>query len=142
MKRLQFLKNLFTVTATATLAPALLASKYVKTEYRFDEIFSVWPTNERLIYPKKDSLFYKQILKSVSGNISNKFPTFLPVIQLSIPIKDSYTTDELKPIQYYFECVYSKRQNFAKMNDVIFRMIKDSEDRMHLDVFLDYSYRN
>lgn len=140
MKRLHFLKNLFTITATAVVAPTLLASEKANEVYRFDEIFSVWPKNERLIYPKKDSVFYNQILESITGNVLDKFPTFLPVIQLQIPIKDSYTAEELKPIQYYFESVYCKKQNFAKMHDVIFRMIKVSEDRMHLEAFLNYKY--
>ena len=141
MKRLGFLKRLLSLSASVAVAPMLIASRAVKENYKFDEIFSVWKGNDRLIYPKKDSIFYQQIEKSVKGNISNTFPTFLPVHQLSIPVKSEYSADELKPIQFYFECVYMRKSNFSTMNEVIFRMIKDSEDRMHLDVFLDYNYK-
>lgn len=140
MKRLQFLKNLFTLTATATLAPSLLASTELKSEYTFNELFTIWPKNERLIYPNKDSSFYKNIEDILGDRITDSYPTYLPVHQLMIPIKEKYSFDELKPIIFYFENVYSRNQKFGSSHGVVFRMIKDYSDRMHLDVFLNYKY--
>ena len=141
MKRSSFLKKMFAGIATFTIAPSLLASDLAKKEYSFDEIFTVWPKNPRLIYPKKESTFYRELENILKGKINpDGHPTYLPVHSLSIPYKEKYTADELKPLKFYFESSSMLGQKLAIQKDVCFRMIRDKEDRMHLDLFLNYRY--
>lgn len=141
MKRLDFLKKLFTVSTVVAFAPAILASETTPTEFKFTDVFKVHEGNPRLIYPLKDSVFYKDLLKTIGERINeNATATYLPVHQLYLPVKDKYTLDDLKPIKFYFENVYSERAKFSTQYDVVFRMIRTAPDRMHLDVFLNYRY--
>lgn len=145
MKRLQFLKNLAKISSVTIVAPSLLASETIlesknDNKYKFDEVFYRIDTNKRIIYPKVDSIFYSKIYNLVKDRVSDSIPTYLPVYELSIPIKEEYTEDELKPILFYFENTYYRYDKFSMSRDVIFRMIENTPGRMRLEVFLNYRY--
>lgn len=109
-------------------------SENIKEEYSFDDLFIVHQNNNKLIYPKKNSILYKKITENISSRINSNATVYFGVYDLSFPIKDKYTIDEFMSIKYYFE---SKKASYSNSNlyDVIFRLIKDGEDKMHLDVF-------
>ena len=136
MKRRNFLKTFLTGLATIPFYSTLLSkdSENINKEYFFDDLFIVHENNNKLIYPKKDSILYKKITENMSNRINSNVTTYLGVYDLSFPIKDKYTIDEFMSIKYYFE---SKKTSYSNSNlyDVIFRFIKDGEDKMHLDVF-------
>lgn len=146
MKRSHFLKRLVQIGAGIFIATPLLSSESKESnmsqikKYKFDDLFYRSDGNSRLIYPKTESEFYKEVYSKVSDRTSDSAETYLPVHRLMIPIKDEYSEDELKPIIYYFENVYSKCDNFSNRVGSIFRMIQDKPDRMYLEVFLGYSF--
>jgi len=142
MKRVSFLKKLFAGGAAAIVAPNLLANdpKMANKEFSFNEIFIVHDGNNRLIYPKKESIFYQQVFETFKSRLDlSKHHTYLPVHSLSIPVKDVYMWEDFLPIKYYFECVYGEMQKYTTEGyGVCYRFIKDKLDRMHLEVFLAY----
>ena len=81
---------------------------------------------------------YKDIQKCFEERLDlSKHHTYLPVHSLSIPIKEEYKMEDFLPIKYYFECVYGQMNKYTVEGyDVSYRFIKDSVDRMHLEVFL------
>lgn len=140
MNRISFLKKLFAGSAAAIVAPQLLANdpKETKTEFSFDELFLIHKGNNRLIYPKKESDFYKKIQSSFSDRLDlTKHHTYLPVHHLSIPVKGKYKWEDFLPVKYYFESVYGQMSKYTNESyGVLYRFIKDRDDRMHLEVFL------
>lgn len=144
MKRIQFLKNLFQIGLVTTVSPLLLATKTTLDtkvggeKYRFDEVFYRLDTNPRLIYPKIDSPFYSKIFNTIKDSVTDSITTYFPIHQLSIPVKEEYHEDELKPILFYFESTKYLRNKFSKEFNVIFRMIQDTPEKMYLEVFLNY----
>ncbi|MES2864058.1 MAG: hypothetical protein V4666_08065 [Bacteroidota bacterium] len=139
MNRKNFLRSIVTGLGVVAVSPLLLANEVKITgEYNFDELFIVHKGNERLIYPKKESLIYKFLEKSFIDRVdSKKHHTYLPVHHLSIPVKERYKAEDFLPIKFYFESVYGKMNKYTfEQHDVIFRLIKDAPDRMHLEVFL------
>lgn len=139
MNRKNFLRSLVTGLSVAAVSPLLLANEVKPTsEYDFNELFIIYKGNDRLIYPKKESLIYKFLEKSFIDNIDSKTHyTYLPVYHLSIPVKEKYKVEDFLPIKFYFESVYGKMNKYTfEQHDVTFRLIKDAPDRMHLEVFL------
>ena len=125
--------------ATTIVAPQLLANNNVgKVEFTFDELFIIHNGNNILIYPKKDSLVYKEIQKTFIERLDlKKGHTYLPVHHLSIPVKEVYTIEDFLPVKYYFESVYGKMSKYTVEGyGVSYRFVKDGSDRMHLEVFL------
>ena len=140
MNRISFLKKLFAGSTAVIVAPQLLANEPKKTEveFSFDELFLIHKGNRNLIYPKKESEFYKKIQPSFSDRLNLKeHHTYLPIHYLSIPIKQKYKWDDFLPVKYYFESVYGQMSKYTiESYGVSYRFIKDRDDRMHLEVFL------
>lgn len=140
MNRISFLKKLFVGGSTAIIAPQLLANepKAVTDVFSFNELFIIHDGNDRLIYPKKESAVYEEIKKSFVERLDlSKHHTYLPVHHLAIPIKDNYKMEDFLPVKYYFECVYGQMNKYTiEGYGVSYRFIKDTDDRMHLEVFL------
>lgn len=141
MNRLSFLKRLFIGGATTIIAPQSLANdnnNFIKKEFLFDELFVTHKGNGILIYPKKDSLVYKEIQKSFIDRLeTKKHHTSFPVHHLSIQVKEVYTIEDFLPVKYYFESIYGKMNKYTVEGyDVSYRFVKDGSDRMHLEVFL------
>lgn len=144
MKRGQFLRSLFTGAAIITTAPQLLSNEpKLIDKFLFDDLFIISKGNDRLIYPKKESLVYKKIEETFKNRVNkDAVATYLPVHHLSIPVKKEYSFDDFMPVQFYFECVYAYREKYTtESHDVCFRFIKDKPDRMHLQVFIDNRYQ-
>jgi len=143
MNRISFLKKLFAGSAAAIIAPQSLVAnepKVTDKEFSFDELFITHKGNDILIYPKKESVFYQQVLQSFNNRLYlSKRHTYLPVHHLSIPVKAMYKWEDFIAIKYYFESVYGKMQKYTTESyGVCYRFIKDKPDRMHLEVFLAY----
>ena len=140
MIRISFIKRLFSGVTAAIITPQLLADNrdIVNNKFSFDELFIVHDGNDILIYPKKESVVYKNIEKTFSDRLDlSRHYTYLPVHHLSIPIKDSYTFEDFLPVKYYFECVYGRTTKYTvEGHGVSYRFVKDAPDRMHLEVFL------
>lgn len=148
MKRIEFLKRLVAGAFALSSAPALIASEPNKDEpstFTFDELFRVHPGNDILVYPKASSPFYKQFEEQFAERIDKtKSHVYYPVHSVILPVKEFYTIEDFKPVMFYFDCVYFKKQKFTteysgKTSDcVCFRFVKDAPDRMHLDIFAHY----
>ncbi len=140
MDRLSFLKKLFIGGATTIIPVQLLGSeqKEENIEFSFNELFIIHKGNNILIYPNKESSFYKKVQLSFIDKIDlTKHHTYLPIHHLSIPIKEKYKWEDFLPIKYYFESVYGKMSKYTiESYGVSYRFIKDGNDRMHLEVFL------
>lgn len=138
MEKRKFLKGLLAGAGTLAVMPSIQIATKAKKNYKFEELFSVHSGNERLIYPKPESYIYSKIKSFFSDRIDFSKPhIFLPVHQLSMPVKDVYTWDDFLCIKYYFESIYHRDTFFTSDGSgVCYRFIMDKPDRMHLDVFL------
>lgn len=135
MNRLSFIRKMVFGSVAVAVSHKSLASN--TEEYSFDDIFYVHNGNNILIYPKYDSVFYNRLKESFGHRIAYDRPVvYLPENKLSIPYKDKYRWEDLLPIKYYFECVYQKHQKYAIQNNVIFRFIRNGDDRMYLETFI------
>ena len=137
MNRTQFLKNLLVGGLSVATGGKVLAKD--KAKYlTFDELFIVHDGNSRLIYPRKESMVYKELEKSFINRLDlSKHHKYLPVHQVSISIKEKYTIEDFLVVKYYFECVYAKNDKYTTEGyGVSYRFIKNGEDRMYLEVFL------
>lgn len=92
MNRKDFLKLAFLVVGSAIPASSDNSDHRV---YLFDELFTVWPGNDRLIYPKKESDLYAKVEEMTGDRLDTSVGcVYHPEHKVSLPIKDSYTMAE------------------------------------------------
>ena len=140
MKRSDFFKSVFGVAAMVALPSQSQAIVEKEKEYTFDELFEVHDKNKILIYPKKDCALYS-IIKELIGNeriLEGKYFTcYLGYHYNLIPIKEKYSISDFMPFILASKSYYKKNDSFSEaQKGVFFRMIKETDETMHFDVFL------
>lgn len=155
MKRLDFLKRSALLSGILFLGKSSTSKTFgktndselkdtekvesVKTEYKFDELFYVHKGNDILIYPKKDSIFYKNLLECVKDRVDlKKSFCYVPKRDMFIEVKDTYTLSDFKHIELYLTSYYMKNTFFTSEwgnGEVFFRFIRKDGDRMYFEYF-------
>jgi len=138
MKRIEFLKNIFSAIVVTVIPKKLHPIK--DGEYYFNDIFEIHKGNDRLVYPKKDSELYKQIKELIGKDriLEGKyFIAYLGYHYNILPLKEKYTIEDFKPFILSTQSYYHKRENFSEYDkEVFFKLFKETPDTMHFDVFL------
>ena len=138
MRRLQFIKNLIGAATVATIPKAIAATSN-KSIYTFDELFFRPFPNERLVYPRKECKLYLEIKSKIGENRivdEKKFAHYYPYHHVAIAVKGSYSIEDFEPLFRALKTHYEKERQFSEYDKgVFFRMIKESPELMHFDLF-------
>ena len=144
MERRNFIKRLFGVGAAAA-ASSVPALANVEKRYMIEDMFDQVDTNKNLYYLKKDCWLNNELSKIFGDRVvdRNYFQYYLPVHNVYIPIKDSYTKKDFEPIftwakyqpDFYYFC-----NGFMREEKGLCKILK--EDKKGVYKFDFFSARN
>lgn len=142
MKRSEFLRSIFGITALAVI-PTQLQARSNDIVYSFDELFQFPYNNDRLIYMKPNSDIYKTIKKSINSDRllgSKHFSYYLSLYDLVLPVKETYTLSDFTPFILSLNSRYRKNITFIEYEqNVFFRLIDNNDGLMNFDLFVTHS---
>ena len=145
MKLQLFSKRLFGIGAAAA-ASSVPALANVEERFTIDDMFEQVDTNKNLYYLKKDCWLNNELSKIFGDMVvdRNYFQYYLPVFNVYIPIKDSYTKKDFETILTWAK-YESKDFNYfcngyMQEEEGLCRIIK--EDRKGVYKYTFFSARN
>jgi hypothetical protein len=147
MRRSGFLKSLLAVPLVASLSS--FGSSDKKT-YKIDEIFDIYPGNNNLLYPKPDSLFYKDAIERIKKSdiiIYDESIVYCGLHNIYFPIKNEYSASEIRNLFEKIHAEYVKRGYVINGDHhpygVVMRLTIDMwEDRYIPDIYIKNSWSN
>jgi hypothetical protein len=134
MRRADFIK-IVTGMAVGPFIPQSSRANTSEKLFAHDEIFEVWPRNDRLVYFRKDSPVYKYLENQLSGRIvvRERFRHYSPKRDFILLKKDYYTIEDFAPLVALLNGRYERRCQYSEYGagNTFLRMIYEKDNNSY-----------